>query len=165
MFCRARDNRANAMAVESARRRRIERRGVRFFRYVMRDAAPQTDDARREGVAKLLKGLREDRVRGSHFYFAPKLVEISDPRLPEIESVLQPPSIEALRAQVERATFTGKGDIDKVVAMLVDAGAEVDASKRAARRESSLRSESDTPAISRAVMKLPTGGQSECALR
>ena len=102
----------------TASARREARHPLLPLRDAGRSAQGQRHTARRG--AGLLRDLRANLVIDCKFYFMPKLVEISDPERPTIESVLQPPSLEELRARIEAATFTGKGDIDTVIEMLDD---------------------------------------------
>lgn len=109
-----------SMESKRLREERRGKRGVLFFRYVLRDRPPQTRSERKEDAAAALVSLRARKTPESKLYFYPKLIEISDPTAPQIKNVLAPPSILELRADIERAKFTGKGDLDVVVGMLDD---------------------------------------------
>lgn len=96
------------------------RRSKLFYQYVVRDEVPPTSSQRQERVIKFLKELTGNRVLASKHYFAPKLVEISDPRSPDVIEITSPPEMSELRGRIMNAKFTGKGDHEKVIEMLDD---------------------------------------------
>lgn len=93
-----------------------------FLKYVLRPLPPPPTDAqRREAADRTLRELRAGNVlKESMHYFSPKLIEISTPSAPQIQSVLVPPSLEELREKLLQAKFAGKGDHTKVMEMLDD---------------------------------------------
>ena len=93
-----------------------------FRKYVLRPLPPPPTDAHRhEAAERTLHELREgNSLKESMQYFSPKLIEISTPSEPQIQSVLVPPSLEELREKLLQAKFAGKGDHEKVMEMLDD---------------------------------------------
>ena len=105
---------------KESREQNRKTRGELFVRYALREKPPPTEAERQQQTAQLLKELTENKVKQCNHYFEPKLIEISDASLPQIPSLLYPPSVDELRTKVEASHFTGKGDHEMVIKMLDD---------------------------------------------